>query len=112
VRTHRRHAVGLRPATTTARPAARAALVISTPTPRPARVMSQTFLTLMCSSSSLVGARGDTRRGQGIGASGVHSGSGRQGVLTGRDGGFITGSDFPLDGGVTAAWCDGELAPQ
>ena len=33
-------------------------------------------------------------------------------LLMGPDGGFITGSDFLMDGGVTAAWWYGELAPQ
>ena len=32
-------------------------------------------------------------------------------LLMGPDGGFITGSDFLLDGGVTAAYWYGELAP-
>jgi NAD(P)-dependent dehydrogenase (short-subunit alcohol dehydrogenase family) len=32
--------------------------------------------------------------------------------LMGSDGGFITGSDFLMDGGVTAAYWYGELAPQ
>ena len=31
--------------------------------------------------------------------------------LMGPDGGFITGSDFLMDGGVTAAYWYGELAP-
>jgi hypothetical protein len=30
----------------------------------------------------------------------------------GPDGGFITGSDFLIDGGVTASHFYGELAPQ
>ena len=30
----------------------------------------------------------------------------------GPDGGFITGSDFLMDGGVTAAYWYGDLAPQ
>jgi hypothetical protein len=30
----------------------------------------------------------------------------------GPDGGFITGSDVLMDGGVTASWFFGELAPQ
>lgn len=30
----------------------------------------------------------------------------------GRDGAFITGSDFLMDGGVTAAYWYGELAPK
>ena len=33
-------------------------------------------------------------------------------LLMGQDGGFITGSDFLMDGGVTAAYWYGELAPQ
>jgi NAD(P)-dependent dehydrogenase (short-subunit alcohol dehydrogenase family) len=33
-------------------------------------------------------------------------------LLMGRDGGFITGSDFLMDGGVTAAYWYGELAPK
>jgi NAD(P)-dependent dehydrogenase (short-subunit alcohol dehydrogenase family) len=33
-------------------------------------------------------------------------------LLMGQDGGFITGSDFLMDGGVTAAYWFGELAPQ
>jgi NAD(P)-dependent dehydrogenase (short-subunit alcohol dehydrogenase family) len=32
-------------------------------------------------------------------------------LLMGPDGGFITGSDFLIDGGVTASWWYGELAP-
>jgi NAD(P)-dependent dehydrogenase (short-subunit alcohol dehydrogenase family) len=32
-------------------------------------------------------------------------------LLMGPDGGFITGSDFLIDGGVTASWFYGELAP-
>jgi NAD(P)-dependent dehydrogenase (short-subunit alcohol dehydrogenase family) len=32
--------------------------------------------------------------------------------LMGPDGGFITGSDFLMDGGVTAAYWYGELAPR
>jgi len=32
-------------------------------------------------------------------------------MLMGQDGGFITGSDFLMDGGVTAAYWYGELAP-
>jgi NAD(P)-dependent dehydrogenase (short-subunit alcohol dehydrogenase family) len=34
------------------------------------------------------------------------------GLLMGPDGGFITGSDFLMDGGATAAYWYGELAPQ
>ena len=33
-------------------------------------------------------------------------------VLMGRDGGFITGSDTLMDGGVTATYWFGELDPQ
>lgn len=33
-------------------------------------------------------------------------------LLMGTDGGFITGSDFLMDGGVTASWFYGELAPE
>ncbi len=33
-------------------------------------------------------------------------------LLMGADGGFITGSDFLMDGGVTASYWYGELAPQ
>lgn len=33
-------------------------------------------------------------------------------LLMGPDGGFITGSDFLMDGGVTAAWKFGDLAPE
>lgn len=33
-------------------------------------------------------------------------------LLMGPDGGFITGSDFLMDGGVTAGWWYGDLAPQ
>ena len=33
-------------------------------------------------------------------------------LLMGADGAFITGSDFLMDGGVTAAWWYGELAPK
>jgi NAD(P)-dependent dehydrogenase (short-subunit alcohol dehydrogenase family) len=33
-------------------------------------------------------------------------------LLMGSDGGFITASDFLMDGGVTAAYWYGELAPQ
>lgn len=33
-------------------------------------------------------------------------------LLMGPDGGFITGSDFLMDGGVTASYLYGELAPQ
>ncbi len=33
-------------------------------------------------------------------------------LLMGRDGAFITGSDILMDGGVTASWFYGELAPK
>ena len=33
-------------------------------------------------------------------------------LLMGSDGSFITGSDFLMDGGVTAAYWFGELAPK
>jgi len=33
-------------------------------------------------------------------------------LLMGSDGAFITGSDFLMDGGVTAAYWFGELAPK
>ena len=33
-------------------------------------------------------------------------------LLMGPDGAFITGSDFLMDGGVTASWFFGELAPK
>jgi hypothetical protein len=33
-------------------------------------------------------------------------------LLMGADGGFITGSDLLMDGGVTSAYWYGELAPQ
>ena len=33
-------------------------------------------------------------------------------LLMGPDGAFITGSDFLIDGGVTAAYWYGELAPR
>jgi NAD(P)-dependent dehydrogenase (short-subunit alcohol dehydrogenase family) len=33
-------------------------------------------------------------------------------LLMGRDGGFITGSDFLMDGGVTASYWFGDLAPE
>ena len=32
-------------------------------------------------------------------------------LLKGSDGAFITGSDFLMDGGVTASYFYGELAP-
>ena len=33
-------------------------------------------------------------------------------LLMGQDGAFITGSDFLMDGGVTASYHYGELAPE
>jgi NAD(P)-dependent dehydrogenase (short-subunit alcohol dehydrogenase family) len=33
-------------------------------------------------------------------------------LILGPDGAFITGSDFLMDGGVTASWFYGDLAPQ
>jgi NAD(P)-dependent dehydrogenase (short-subunit alcohol dehydrogenase family) len=33
-------------------------------------------------------------------------------LLMGADGGFIAGSDFLMDGGVTAAYWSGDLAPR
>jgi hypothetical protein len=39
-------------------------------------------------------------------------GRNRRRAADGPDGGFITGSDFLMDGGVTAAYWYGELAPQ
>jgi hypothetical protein len=33
-------------------------------------------------------------------------------LLMGQDGAFITGSDFLMDGGVTASYFYGELAPE
>ncbi len=33
-------------------------------------------------------------------------------LLIGSDGAFITGSDFLMDGGVTAAYWYGDLAPE
>jgi len=33
-------------------------------------------------------------------------------LLMGADGGFITGSDFLMDGGVTATYWFGELEPK
>ncbi len=33
-------------------------------------------------------------------------------LLMGRDGAFITGSDFLMDGGVTSAYWYGELSPK
>jgi hypothetical protein len=32
-------------------------------------------------------------------------------LFMGPDGGFITGSDLLMDGGVTASWFFGDLAP-
>lgn len=38
--------------------------------------------------------------------------NGGGGTEAGPDGGFITGSDFLMDGGVTASYRYGELAPE
>jgi NAD(P)-dependent dehydrogenase (short-subunit alcohol dehydrogenase family) len=61
-------------------------------------------------------------RGEGYRRMIDHSPAGRAGtldevatvaaLLMGPDGGFITGSDFLMDGGVTASYFFGELAPQ
>jgi NAD(P)-dependent dehydrogenase (short-subunit alcohol dehydrogenase family) len=61
-------------------------------------------------------------RGEGYRRMIDHSSSGRAGtpdevatvaaLLLGSDGGFITGSDFLMDGGVTASYFFGELAPR
>jgi NAD(P)-dependent dehydrogenase (short-subunit alcohol dehydrogenase family) len=61
-------------------------------------------------------------RGEGYRRMIEHSPSGRAGtpdevatvaaLLLGSDGGFITGSDFLMDGGVTASYFFGELAPR
>lgn len=47
------------------------------------------------------GARWHSRRGGSVGA-----------LLMGPDGAFITGSDILMDGGVTATYWYGDLAPQ
>lgn len=41
-----------------------------------------------------------------------NTGRGRQRGGVGSEGAFITGSDFLMDGGVTASWFYGELAPK
>ena len=41
-----------------------------------------------------------------------HNPDGVGALLMGPDGAFITGSDFLMDGGVTAAYWFGELAPK
>lgn len=48
------------------------------------------------------------------GGPGRHAGRGgkRRRSANGSDGAFITGSDFLMDGGVTAAYWFGELKPQ
>jgi len=61
-------------------------------------------------------------RGEGYRRMIDHSPAGRAGtpaevatlaaLLMGPDGGFITGSDFLMDGGVTASYFFGDLAPR
>lgn len=65
----------------------------------------------------LSGPRGEGYRkmidGSPIGRAGTPDEVGVLGaLLMGRDGAFITGSDFLMDGGVTASWFYGELAPK
>lgn len=65
----------------------------------------------------LSGPRGDGYRRMinlsAVGRAGTPDEVGNVGaLLMGPDGGFITGSDFLMDGGVTAAYWYGELAPQ
>ncbi len=64
----------------------------------------------------LAGPRGDGYRRMislsAVGRAGTPDEVGTVGaLLMGRDGAFITGSDFLMDGGVTAAYWYGELAP-
>jgi NAD(P)-dependent dehydrogenase (short-subunit alcohol dehydrogenase family) len=64
----------------------------------------------------LTGPRGEGYRrmieGSAAGRAGTPDEVGTVGaLLMGPDGGFITGSDFLMDGGVTAAYWYGELAP-
>ncbi len=63
----------------------------------------------------LTGPRGEGYRrmieGSPVGRAGTPDEVGALGaLLMGPDGGFITGSDFLMDGGVTAAYWYGELA--
>ena len=65
----------------------------------------------------LAGPRGDGYRRMinlsAVGRAGTPDEVGTVGaLLMGRDGAFITGSDFLMDGGVTAAYWYGELAPR
>ncbi len=65
----------------------------------------------------LAGSRGEGYRRMialsAVGHSGTPDEVGAVGaLLMGPDGGFITGSDFLMDGGVTAAYWYGELAPK
>jgi NAD(P)-dependent dehydrogenase (short-subunit alcohol dehydrogenase family) len=65
----------------------------------------------------LTGPRGDGYRRMielsAAGRAGIPDEVGAVGaLLMGPDGGFITGSDFLMDGGVTAAYWFGELAPK
>jgi len=65
----------------------------------------------------LTGPRGAGYRrmieGSAVGRAGTPDEVGNVGaLLMGPDGGFITGSDFLMDGGVTAAYLYGDLAPQ
>ncbi|MEI6412473.1 MAG: SDR family oxidoreductase, partial [Bacteroidota bacterium] len=65
----------------------------------------------------LAGPRGDGYRRMidisAVGRAGTPDEVGTVGaLLMGQDGAFITGSDFLMDGGVTAAYWYGELAPQ
>ena len=65
----------------------------------------------------LTGPRGDGYRRMialsAVGRAGTPDEVGAAGAfLMGSDGAFITGSDFLMDGGVTAAYWFGELAPK
>jgi NAD(P)-dependent dehydrogenase (short-subunit alcohol dehydrogenase family) len=65
----------------------------------------------------LAGPRGDGYRRMielcPVGRAGTPDEVGTNGaLLMGPEGAFITGSDFLLDGGVTASWCYGPLAPK
>jgi hypothetical protein len=63
----------------------------------------------------LTGPRGEGYRrmieGSAVGRAGTPDEVGAVGaLLMGQDGGFISGSDFLMDGGVTAAYWYGDLA--
>jgi len=65
----------------------------------------------------LTGPRGEGYRrmieGSPVGRAGTPDEVGNLGaLLMGPEGAFITGSDFLMDGGVTASWWFGELAPK